>query len=411
MNRLSLTSFAAIALLSFGCGSSESPATGAGGAGGAASNAEKLSFSYTTPPGQEKHWCQYVKVPHTDSGEVFLTGHSTKWGVGIHHVQVSHTTPDLPAGVDTTKPFDCFAAGASKYVGTSLFLDQEELDSDFPAGTGYALKSDEVIVILVHTVNVTTSDAPITLGVDLKLGDASTIKNRLGLIQFYDPYIYVPAHAAASATMRCKIPSDMTVFQTTTHFHTRGLDAAAFVDAADGTPGKTPIVESTSWEHPSAVAAPLDLKAGSYVRTTCKYKGDAADTIQGADKLDNEMCMFIAYYYPTVAPDQQVLFENCAQGDEYGSGTATCGDTLSCIQKCPPTDAPHYHDGQIDVGSCFQKCIVGSCPSATTPFQAMNGCIQQNCAAECGMGGPDCPTCIGTKCGKETGACTSHTCP
>src|SRR4051812_36436889 len=98
MNRLLLTSFAAISLLSSGCSSSTSPPP-------PASNVEKLSFEFVTPPGKETHWCQYAKLPKSDSGEVYLTGHSSTWGAGIHHLLVSHTTPDLPANVDLKTPF------------------------------------------------------------------------------------------------------------------------------------------------------------------------------------------------------------------------------------------------------------------------------------------------------------------
>jgi hypothetical protein len=248
------------------------------------------------------------------------------------------------------------------------------------------------------------------LELDLKLGAAGTVPNLLGLIQFYDPYIVVPAHATATAGMRCAIPQDMTIFDTTTHFHTRGVDARVFFDPPVGAPATTPIVESTSWDHPSVTAAESSLKAGSYVRTSCTYHGDNSDVIQGADKLVNEMCMAIAYYYPRVAPQEQASFENCVAGDEYGSGTATCGATLGCISACAPSDAPSFHDGQIDVGACWQKCIVGSCPSATAPFGAVSACIQQSCSTECAAMGAACKTCLGSQCGAELGACTSHTC-
>jgi hypothetical protein len=402
MYRPFLASLAAISILSLGCSSSSGSSSG--GAGG-------LSFSFTTAPAMEMHWCQYAKVPYDDSGQVVLTGHSSRWGAGIHHLLVTRTLPGLPPDVDLQTPFDCFQPGASQYMGASLFLDQSAVDADFPAGTGYALSSDEVIIVQAHVVNTSASPLTSTLQLDLKTGAPSTVPNLLGLIQFYDPYIVVPAHATGTASMRCPIPQDMTVFGTTTHFHTRGVDAKVFFDPASGQPTTAPIVESTSWDHPSVTAAPSSLKAGSFVRTQCTYHGDDNDAYQGADKLNDEMCMAIAYYYPRVSADQQAFFENCASGDEYGSGTAACGATLGCTSACASSDAPHYHDGQIDVGACWQKCMVGSCPSASAPFGAVSACIQKSCSMECSTMGSACTTCLGANCGAELGACTSHTCP
>src|SRR6185369_11256515 len=136
-------------------------------------------------------------------------------------------------------------------------------------------------------------------------------ENRLGLIQFYDPYIVVPAHTEATAHMRCKIPQDMTVVLGSTHQHIRGTGVQVFLDPPGATRADTPFLASKDWEHPSVSKDALSFKAGSHVRTECSYLGDAHDVIQGQDKMDNEMCMFVGYYYPVVSPETSPLFENC----------------------------------------------------------------------------------------------------
>jgi hypothetical protein len=125
---------------------------------------------------------------------------------------------------------------------------------------------------------------------------------------------------------------------------------------------------------------------------------------QGQDKQDNEMCMYIAYYYPEVQDGG--FFVNCAQGDSYGTGTKTCAESLACLQACPPGDAPGIKNGVFSVGACSQKCMVDSCPSASAPINAFFGCAAQRCATECSCG--DCASCVAAKCAAEFTTCQSQ---
>lgn len=161
----------------------------------------------------------------------------------------------------------------------------------------------------------------------------------------------------------------------------------------------------------------MTLTKDSYVRTSCRYMGDAHDVFQGQTKEDDEMCMYIAYYYPVIEdPQARGLFENCVQdsiehgvGDEYGVGTASCADSLACIQACPPGEAPNAVDGRIDVGRCWQQCLVDSCPTATKPLNDLGACVQTKCAAAC-ADPSTCPACVIQSCGPEYSACQSATC-
>jgi hypothetical protein len=424
MKRLSA---AAVCLGLAACSSSSSsptpptdtPQDGGSDAGWVPQGPGAYTLSFTTDPGQETHWCQYVRLPKGTSSEVMLTGYRWKWEAA-HHWAIYRTTPDLPADVSFDKPFDCFAPGASKYLLPASIVVEGENDTEvkFGNGAGFGLKSEEVIAIQLHTVNATSAPIQPKIAVQLELADPSAVTNRLGLIQFYDPYIVVPPHAAATAQMRCKIPQDMTVLRRFTHMHTRGVRIDSFLDAPGGAPSTTPMISSTDWQHPPVQSDPLQFQKGSYVRTICKYQGDEKQVIQGQDKVDNEMCMFIGYYYPQIPADQGgPLFENCVQdgypggvGDSYGTGTVSCADTLTCVQACPPGEAPNPHDGRIDVGPCWQKCLVDSCPAASTPFDAFGGCLQKNCATECASGGSACTGCVTSKCLNEYGACQNAKC-
>ena len=385
-----------------------------GGSGGAV---QRYDLQFTTAAGQETHWCQYARMPQGDGKDVVVTGYDWSWE-NMHHWALYRTTANLPANVSFDQPFDCFQPGGMAYAApASLVLGGgAQGDLTFPEGTGFGFAPGEVVIFQAHTLNTTAAPLVAKIDVGVHTADPATVTNRLALIQFYDPYIVVPAHTEARAAMRCRVPSDITVVQATTHQHTRGIGVQVFLDPAAGAPATTPLVASTDWQHPNTVAGPLQLPAGAHVRTHCNYLGDDHDVIQGQDKTDNEMCMFVGYYYPALPPDAAPLFENCVQdsvpqgvGDQYGTGAMTCSQALTCIQGCPAGDAPNPHDGRIDVGKCWQGCLVGSCATAAEPLNQLGACVQDKCAAACSGG--DCASCVVASCANEYGACQSSTCP
>lgn len=412
---VAVTALAATLALA-GCESSPESETGTGGSTSGGQTAS-YSFAFTTPSGQETHWCQYTKLPEGDGTGVSITGYTWSWA-NMHHWALYRTTSDLPADVKLDEPFDCFEAGALKYAQpASLVLAAGDSGEQvFPEGTGFAFEAGEIVVVQAHTVNTSAGDLKATLDVSLKTADPASVPNPLGLIQFYDPYIVVPAQSQAQAQMRCGIPQDMTILFGTTHEHTRGTGVQVFLDPPDGARAEKPFLESTEWAHPTVASAPMKVSAGSHIRTVCDYQGDETDVFQGQNKVSSEMCMFIGYYYPAVDPEKGgAAFENCIQqpipggvGDEYGTGDKTCAESLACIQACPPGDAPRPGDGRIDVGECWQRCLVDSCAAASAPLNTLGFCVQNSCAEACAGG--DCATCVVSKCGGEYAACQGQGC-
>ena len=161
------------------------------------------SFSFTTLPGQETHWCQYLRLPRSASAEVLLTGYQWTWS-GLHHWSLYRTTGELPADLDVDHPFDCFAPGGMDHASAAALLiaGDPSGESRFPPDMGFALRSEEVVLVQAHTINPTSDVQNPTLDIHLALANPADVTTRLGLMQFYDPYIVVPAHTDAVAQMR-----------------------------------------------------------------------------------------------------------------------------------------------------------------------------------------------------------------
>ena len=84
--------------------------------------------------------------------------------------------------------------------------------------------------------------------------------------------------------------------------------------------------------------------------------------------------------------------------DEDAVGTATCAETLTCVQGC--TDEP-----------CQNACLADACPAAMTQMLAIQTCMTTNCATECAdPSDAACGPCIGANCMTEITACMGGTC-
>jgi hypothetical protein len=286
-----------------------------------------------------------------------------------------------------------------------------------PEGVGLPFSANEVLLFQVHYLNATSE--PLNPQVYVHLDTQTTpVKQNAGVLFFYDPFIYVPEGALATASLRCPIPSNITVFSEGSHYHARGVNYQAYLDPPSGPPATTPFYTSNNWASPTIQLDTMQVSAGSYIRYYCDYdniQGQQA-YIQGQSAATNEMCMFIGLYYPAMPQSA----EQCFNGDEFGTGTATCSQTLSCLQACPPEDDAGASSGElglVNYNACVQQCMVASCPSASDPLSTFLTCLQGPCASACrggGGGGEDagsgCTSCIASQCLSQYEACSSQTC-
>ena len=109
--------------------------------------------------------------------------------------------------------------------------------------------------------------------------------------------------------------------------------------------------------------------------------------------------MFIGTYYP----DMGQLDDFCyPQPDMFGTGSATCADTLSCVSAC---GSPSL------TSTCMQKCVVQSCPLASTALVPLIKCEQSSCSSQCkDTSTSACLTCLKTSCATAYDACSSQAC-
>jgi hypothetical protein len=395
-----------------GCSSSNSASSSGDDAGDAGSNLTTVHFEMQAdvPAGGEMFKCQFVTLP--DAPAYMVAGqHSYK--PGSHHL-LMYTTDltSIPAGGDQLQ--DCYEGTNNtimSHIRGVLYGGQTPTGSEqMPPGVGMRTTANQVLLFQTHYLNAGATTLHATVDVDLTLDEGSDITTNAGILFFYDPFIDVPPGATAKASMRCLIPNDITLISGVSHYHARGNGYGAYLDPAVDQLATTPFYTTTSWSSPNALTTNMAIKAGSRIRFECDYDNTTGtqEYVQGPSAATNEMCMFIGTYYP----DMGQITDLCGSGpDMFGTGTATCSATMTCLQSCPPSGSSGSSGSPIDVSPCAQKCFVQSCPKASTTLLPFVQCVQNKCSTQCnGTSSATCQSCVTTNCPNETSACLSATC-
>ncbi len=365
------------------CSSKSSPPSAGAPAGPLPQGATTFTMSQSVAASSEAFRCQYVAMP---PGDGFVVGGENQFTAGSHHLVVYST--DLTAiPPDHADVEDCYEGDRSMMThirGVMYAATDANGGIQMPPGVGIPYKSGAILLFQNHFLNAGGQPVQATSQVYLATQSSGVAQNA-DVLFYYDPYIEVPAGARASASMRCPIPKDITLVAFGSHYHSRGVSFRAYVDPPSGDPASTPFYTSTNWASPTIVTGQsLSVPAGSHLRYYCDYDNTQGNQeyIQGESATNNEMCMFIGLYYPAMTE----VDDYCENGDEVGTGTTSCVDTLDCLAACPSGGDLSENNGY---SACTQRCMVQSCPGAAAPLSTVGACIQQKCAGPCGYGTAD----------------------
>jgi hypothetical protein len=401
------------ASLAAGCssGSSSSSAV-ARDAGADAANIVTASFdmNVSVGAGQELFKCQFVTLPDV---QAFMIAGQHHYTPGSHHLLLYTTDlTSIPAGGDQVQ--DCYEGTGSNSIMSHargvLYAGQVPSGGEtLPTGVGLSTSPQQVLLFQVHYLNATSSSIDAKVHVQLSLDTGNDIVTKAGIFFFYDPFIDVPPGATAKATMRCVIPDQVTLVYASSHYHARGVGYGAYLDPSATEMAAKPFYTSNSWSSPPNQQMSMTIPAGTHLRFECDYDNTSGtqEFFQGQSAQTNEMCMFIGTYYPEMTQ----IADYCLSGpDMFGNGSVSCGDTLTCMEACGSIGLGKVGGG--GVSDCEQKCVVQSCPSASTTLVPVLECVRSSCSSECGAAatGSGCSTCLQAKCASQSQACMAHAC-
>jgi len=357
-----------------------------------AGEGRQLSMDVSIASGDETERCQYLVV---DSAlEIARFEHA--YTAGSHHLllyQTSLAADEAPADL-----FDCTGAQLTELGVTGIAYAAQVPTGELAYPDGIALKVPPGSVLLVQTHYLNASPDPLDAEVRLNLWyTPEPATGEAGTLFFYDWAIVVPAGEPASARMRCQVPADVDLIFGTSHMHRRGVAYQAVVEKP-GAAEPELLFETDLWEgvEPDRYAPVRHIPAGSVIDFQCDYQGEDGRTIiEGPSAADNEMCMFVASYYPRLDP----AVELCAapgSGPVF-SGTQTCAATVTCVRNAAdPITA--------------EQCLLDTCAASNRPAADLMTCMFYNCADACADLGTACDTCVLESCGDQFGACQQASC-
>jgi hypothetical protein len=403
--------FALATCVAAGAGCSASAGAPQPASEGASSPSVTFTIASHVAAGSTATLCQFVAMSQEPA---FVTGFAHSSTSGLHHVYLFRTDlADVPAGGDT--PFDCDDAALApmEHARANVYATEAPSGSfDFPAGVGLPIKPGEVFLLQAHVLDAGTADVDASTSVTLQTS-ATDPGTHAGAFFFYDPFIHIAAGQVGHASMRCAIPSDVTVLTTVGSAREHAIGFAAFADPATGTASE-PYYHAPGTADPLPLAASLPLAAGTHLRFTCTYDNTEGtqEFLQGTSATASEQCILSGLYYPDRGDDFAVC---SAAPDAFGTGAATCSATRSCVEACPAGAAPPANlglGGMPDVDACWQRCIAASCPKASGMLLSLRACTQNNCQQECSgdPGASDCTSCVASRCASESAACDEGAC-
>jgi hypothetical protein len=364
-------------------------------------------------PNSELYACTFLALP---ARPLFVTGFEHAFSVGYHHLYLYETDlTTLPAGAGAAT--DCYAGAANPMTHARGNVYSQEVSSGsfaFPPGVALPTTAGQVMLIQAHYLNATAQaiDASASLSIAYATTDPG---QHAGAFFFYDPFIDVGAHRVATASMRCLVPSSITVLTTVGAAHQRAIGYEAFLDTPSAV-GANPYYHAPGWTDPLPLAATLPIDPGSHLRFLCTYdnSGGATEYLQGTLASASEQCILSGTYFPELGPD----FDACQGPDELGTGKAGCVVTQGCVDACPAGSAPPANfglGGEPTIDACWQRCIASSCPDTSALVFSLRACVTAHCAAPCGSAdagdaGTACAACEQAQCSAESAACAGDPC-
>jgi len=364
----------------------EPPPAGAG---------RQLAMDVTIPAGTETEQCQYVVVDDA----LAITRFEHAYTRGSHHLLL-YQTALAPADAPAAR-FDCTGAQLTELGVVGIAYAAQVPSGELAYPTDVALRAAAGSVLLVQTHSRNAPAEPVAAQVRLNLWTAATPPPiEAGTLFFYDWAILVPAGQPATARMRCAVPADVDLVFGMSHMHRRGVGYEAVLEAA-GDAAPTTLFTTTDWQgiEPRQYQPRQHVTAGSVIDFHCDFAGEPGRAIvEGPSAEANEMCMFIAAYYPRLDPSTE-LCSGAGSGPVL-TGTTTCAETVACVRGA----------GADEIAS--EACLVDTCAASSQPAADLMQCIFTRCGGGCAAPGApaSCDACIINSCGGELDRCQQASC-
>lgn len=335
-----------------GCKETPDPGTGDSSLLDPPPAGQGVQFTMTTriEAGTEAEHCKFVKAPPEG---LLINRDEVRFTAGSHHFLL-YLTPyqDIPTknergeAVDTGKVFDCSEGATNGWRVTNLVGGSQNGTGEsivhFPSDVAMTVPGNAVLLMNAHYVNASAEPVDPEVRINLFTIPESQKKHEGGLLFWFDIFIRAMAKGTGRAQMQCALPDDVTITNAQSHMHRRGVGYAA--ELTDPTGQKSTIYESDDWEgvYVKEFEPGFQVKGGSSIKFHCDYENPNDHSVYQGPRSTDEMCMFIASYYPATnktslcsSDAEDPVGTNYLGAEWFGQGTKSCAETLGCVSNIP----------------------------------------------------------------------------
>jgi hypothetical protein len=266
--------------------------------------AEKYEIAWgpiTVPSGTENVQCVNVRLGN--DVPVKIRQITNALGNASHHFIVYKTNETEE--YSTPRNCNSIESLVNAETGVPLMITQKAEETlTLPDGVAFELEANQMIKLELHYINA--SDTPQQLRVDstfVPMAEAD-FEFAADFMFMGNPDIEIgPGQSFTLGPSFFPMPWELLgakIFGVTGHEHQWGTNV--YVEVTDGVTS-TPIYDlpNFNWDEPETVyyAPPIELPEAGGFRFTCEWENKSNRSVGFGEGVDDEMCFFWAYYYPS----------------------------------------------------------------------------------------------------------------
>jgi hypothetical protein len=268
----------------------------------------------------ELTWGPVTVQPHIENTQCVVLKLSNATDIKVHQmhnvlVKQSHHLIVYKDDMDTaeiTTPYSCQpftgALNLTGMVAPIMITQKDDDELTLPDGVAYTLKANQMIRIEMHYLNPGDDPIQMQATVEFYAADPETIRDEANILFIGTPDISLPplqqtiVHEVFTPAIANLHLDSAKFFAITGHTHQLGRDVQVnIVDPHTDT--MTPVYHPQHflWGEPETVTHSPEFMVpqGGGFDFSCDYYNNTPNPVKFGESVNNEMCFFWAYYYPS----------------------------------------------------------------------------------------------------------------
>jgi hypothetical protein len=275
-------------------------------------------------PGEEGTKCIWVRLDNAE--QIRVRQIHNVLSSASHHLIVYRNNMDT---TEQTTPIDCdpFTGALNTTGGISPFMITQKRDDllTLPDRVAFTLAPTQMIKLEMHYQNATEAPFDAVATVNFLAVDPSTIDHEADLLFIGSPDIDIAPGATQTLAQKFTVPSylDLSqskIFAITGHQHKLGTGVTVGVGPAAGPFTDVYSPDGFQWDEPETVdhRPGFSVPVGGAFDFTCSWTNTTNQRVEFGEGVNDEMCFFWAYYYPSQGS------KVCVHTDQFGGQDLCC---------------------------------------------------------------------------------------